>query len=67
MAGLIKGDYFYRKRLKGDQQEIVSIVNNDPVPDNDSLRNEMRLLTEALYESSRYLLLNNKKKMHVQQ
>lgn len=67
MAGLIKGDYFYRKRLNNAQQEIVSIVSDDPVPQNDSLRNEMRLLTEALYESSRYLLLNNKKKMHVKQ
>jgi phosphoglycerol transferase MdoB-like AlkP superfamily enzyme len=67
MAGLVKGDYFYRKRLNGDQQEIVSIINNETVGNNDSLRTEMRTLTEALYESSRFLLLNNKKKMHVKQ
>lgn len=67
MAGVIKGDYFYRKRLTGGQEEMVSIINNEKPNDNDSLRAEMRQLTEALYESSRYLLLNNKKKLHVKQ
>jgi phosphoglycerol transferase MdoB-like AlkP superfamily enzyme len=67
MAGLVKGDYFYRKRLNGGQEEMVSIVNNEPPAKNDSLLSEMQLLTDALYESSRYLLLNNKKKSNVKQ
>lgn len=67
MAGVIKGDYFYRKRLNGGQEEIVSIINNEKPVANDSLRNEMRLLTDALYESSKYLLMNNiKNKPHVE-
>jgi phosphoglycerol transferase MdoB-like AlkP superfamily enzyme len=67
MAGVIKGDYFYRKRLNGQQEVIVSIINNEKLAQNDSLRTELRTLTDALYESSRYLLLNNKKKLHVKQ
>lgn len=67
MAGLIKGDYFYRKRLNGGQEEMVSIKNNEPGPTGYSSRLEMQLLTDALYESSRFLLLNNKKKSHVKQ
>jgi phosphoglycerol transferase MdoB-like AlkP superfamily enzyme len=67
MAGVIKGDYFYRKRLNGGQEEMVSIVNNEKPTNADSLQTAMRTLTDALYESSRYLLLNNKKKLHVKQ
>ena len=67
MTGVIKGDYFYRMRLNGDQDDLVSIVSNDAPPGSDSVRAEMRTLTQALFESSRYLLFNNKKKAHVKQ
>jgi len=36
-------------------------VNNDKVTLTDSLRKEYRSLTDAFYETSRYMLLNNKK------
>jgi len=64
---VIKGDYFYRMRLNGEQDELVSIVSNDAPPGSDSVRAAMRTLTQALFESSRYLLFNNKKKAHVKQ
>jgi phosphoglycerol transferase MdoB-like AlkP superfamily enzyme len=64
MAGLIKGDYFYRKMLHAKTEELVSIVNNEK-PGNDSatarITADMRRLTEALHETAQYLLLNNKK------
>lgn len=67
VAGVIKGDYFYRQQLNGSNGVLVSVISNDPPAVSDSVRTGMRNLTEALYESSRYLLLNNKKKMHVKQ
>lgn len=66
-AGVIKGDYFYRKRLDGTTEELVSVKNNDEPPNDaatKTVKEEMRLLTEAIYESARYLLLHNKKKTH---
>jgi phosphoglycerol transferase MdoB-like AlkP superfamily enzyme len=48
MAGVIKGDYFFRKQLGTDKEEMVSIVNND-IPGSDSAataaKNVMRLLS----------------------
>jgi phosphoglycerol transferase MdoB-like AlkP superfamily enzyme len=67
VAGVIKGDYFYRQQLNGRNPVMVSMISNDPPPVGDSIRVEMRNLTNSLYESARYLLLNNKKKMHVKQ
>jgi len=66
MAGVVKGDYFYRTQLKTKKEEFVSVVNNDK-PGNDSsavaAKEQMRLLSAAIYESAKYLLLNNKKKL----
>lgn len=67
MAGVVKGDYFYRKRLNGGQEEVISIVNNEKPDNSDSIRTALQQLTDALYESSRYLLMNNKKKFNVKQ
>lgn len=66
MTGVVEGDYFYRSQLKTDKEELVSIRNNEP-PAKDSatraLKKDMRLLTDAIYETSKYLLQNNKKKI----
>lgn len=66
MAGLVKGDFFYRSQLKTKKEEFVSIRDNDK-PGNDSAtvasKEQMRLLSQAIYESAKYLLLNNKKKV----
>ncbi|MBO9563596.1 MAG: sulfatase-like hydrolase/transferase [Niastella sp.] len=65
LSGVVKGDYFYRHQPKTGKEELYSIVNNTS-PGKDSATvatmREMRKLTEALYESGKYLLLNNKKK-----
>jgi len=62
--GVIKGDYFYRRQIKGNKEEMVSVINNDPVSgeaQNGAFKNQMRRLTDALYETAKYMLLNNKK------
>lgn len=66
MAGVVKGDYFYRTQLKTKKEEFVSMVNNEkPGTDSGTVaqKEQMRLLTQAIYESAKYLLLNNKKKV----
>lgn len=64
--GVVKGSYFYRRQLVGaNKQEMVSILNNDPVPpavEQGPVGQEMERLSEGIYEASRYLLLSNKKK-----
>lgn len=64
MTGVVKGDYLYRKQLVTKKEELVSIINNDPVPndaEHGAIMHEMGVLTDALYETAKYMLLNNKK------
>lgn len=62
-AGLIKGDYYFRKSLGKGSEELVSITGNENIPDQEYRKAtaELRVLTDAMYEASKYLLLNNKK------
>ncbi|MBK7376539.1 MAG: sulfatase-like hydrolase/transferase [Chitinophagaceae bacterium] len=63
--GLVSNAYYYLKNLKTGKEELVSMTGNDPVPANaetDSIRNHLHQLTDAYYETAKYLLLNNKKK-----
>jgi phosphoglycerol transferase MdoB-like AlkP superfamily enzyme len=62
--GVVKGSYFYREQLLTGKEEIVSVINDDPVAGNpgiDSVKKYMRKLTDGMYECSRFLILNNKK------
>lgn len=64
-VGVVKGDFLYRKQLKTNKEELVSVVNDLPVAasaENDSIKIEMKSITESIYETSRYLLFHNKKK-----
>ena len=63
-AGIIKGDYYFRKNIRGGKEELVSITGNENIPDQHykTASEELRILTDAMYEASKYLLLNNKKK-----
>ncbi|MHA4844265.1 LTA synthase family protein [Flavitalea antarctica] len=63
-TGVIKGDHFQRTQIKTGQREFVSIRNNDKPVDNvenEKINREMKLLSDAIYEASKYLILNNKK------
>jgi hypothetical protein len=63
--GLVSNQYYYLKNLKTGKQELVSMKGNDPVPVNaqtDSTKKHLKELTDAYYETAKYLLLNNKKK-----
>jgi len=63
--GLVSDRFYFVKSLKTGKKEFVSVTDNDPPPADattDSTRLFMDKLTEAWYETARYLLLNNKKK-----
>ena len=63
--GVLRNGYFYRLQLKTGKEEMVSTLNNDPVPDtvlNGPLKKELRQLTEGYYETAKYMILKNKKR-----
>ena len=60
--GMVQNNLFYSSDIKGNAEQIGSIVNNNKVILTDSLRKSFRHATNAYYETARYLLLNNRKK-----
>ena len=63
--GLISNKYYYLKNLKTGKIDFVSMTGNEAIPvntDTDSIKNYLQRLTEAYFETAKYLLLNNKKK-----
>lgn len=62
---MVSDQYFYSRSLVTNAKEWASMTNNDPVPVNaqtDSMKKYMAEFTEAWYQTSKYLLLNNKKR-----
>jgi len=62
--GLVTNDYYYLKNLKSSKVDFVSMTGNEPVPSTpktDSIKDYLGRLTDAYYETAKYLLLNNKK------
>ncbi|HEY6062721.1 MAG TPA: hypothetical protein VIV35_03875, partial [Chitinophagaceae bacterium] len=65
LIGLLTGKYYYKYDLQSKKENVFSILNNDPLPpgEPDSVfLHKMHDLTLGYYETSRYLLFNNKKK-----
>lgn len=61
--GIIQGDYFYSYGLNNSSPEQISNMhNNEKVTLTDELRKKYRGMTDAYYETARYMLLNNKKR-----
>ncbi len=61
-SGFIRGNLFYNKNMNSNQKSIGNLNNNNRVDLTDSINHTYETMTDALYETSRYLLLNNKKK-----
>ena len=62
--GLLMGDYLYREQMNTHQGNLYSAISDDPVDPakTGDVLEKMSGFTKAMYETSRYLLLNNKKK-----
>ncbi|HWR34221.1 MAG TPA: LTA synthase family protein, partial [Chitinophagaceae bacterium] len=62
--GLVTEKYFYRYNKKTKEEGVYSLLDNNSLSKDkstDSLLNQLHNLTLGYYESSRYLLFNNKK------
>ena len=62
---MVTNDYYFQKNTKTGKTDFVSVTGNETVPANmqtDSIKNKLHQLTDAYYETSKYLLFNNKKK-----
>jgi len=60
---VVSGDYLFQRQLNNNNEALVSITNNLPIPKETetAVTDQMRQLTFAFYETSRYLLFNNRK------
>ncbi|CAN5792244.1 alkaline phosphatase family protein [soil metagenome] len=63
-VGLVSDEYYFLRNFKTGKQEFVSVTGNGkPVAAvTDSIKVQMGLMTDAWYETAKYLLQNNKKK-----
>ncbi len=60
--GFVNDEYFYRYNLRSKNHELVSVLNNSPViasPQTDSIKKQMHLNTLGIYETAKWMLLNN--------
>lgn len=61
--GVVNDDYFYRKNIRIKKDELVPVRSGLPVlskTQEDSVKNKMSILTSAIYETARWMLVNNK-------
>ncbi|MGG9971518.1 LTA synthase family protein [Ferruginibacter sp. SUN002] len=62
--GIVTNDYFFVKNLESNKEVFVSVKNNDPVAitaETERIKKDLSKLTEAYYQTAKYLILNNKK------
>ncbi len=63
--GIVSNDYFYTKNLWIKKEELVPVrVNLPPLStyQSDSIRKHLSTLTSAIYETSKWMLVNNRPK-----
>jgi len=64
-VGVLNDSVYFRRQLSTGNEELVSIISNTPLdksPTKDKVSSELRKLSEAYFETSRWLLLHNRKK-----
>ncbi|MEO6490221.1 MAG: sulfatase-like hydrolase/transferase [Ferruginibacter sp.] len=63
--GVVGDDYFYRKNIRFNKDEFVPVKVGIPVltlQKQDSAKKHLSALTSAIYETARWMLLNNRNK-----
>jgi phosphoglycerol transferase MdoB-like AlkP superfamily enzyme len=61
--GVVNDDYFFRKNIRIKKEELVPVRNNMPpltAQKQDSVKKQLSQLTSAIYETARWMLINNK-------
>lgn len=64
--GIVTNEHFYMRSLKTGNEKMVSIINNDPVGNSEKEKNVLdysRKMTNAYFETAKYLSFNNRKKI----
>jgi phosphoglycerol transferase MdoB-like AlkP superfamily enzyme len=65
LIGVVNEKYYYEYNMGTKKEAVYSLLNNNPLPPGEpdtDLLNQLRNLTMGYYETSRYMLSNNKKK-----
>lgn len=63
--GVVNDDYFYRKNIRIEKEELVSVKGNELLLNKvqqDSVKRHLSMLTSAMYETARWMLINNRNK-----
>lgn len=63
--GVVTDDYYYIKNVNISHEELVPVKDNLPPltsEQSDSIKKKLSNLTSAIFETSKWMLLNNKKK-----
>lgn len=63
--GVVDDNYFYRKNIRIKKEELVSIKGNTlslTAAQQDSVKKKLGSLTDAIYETARWMLVNNRNK-----
>jgi phosphoglycerol transferase MdoB-like AlkP superfamily enzyme len=63
--GVVQGNYYYRRQQATGREVMVSVVDDSkpsPAVMQGPVKQEMERLSEAVYETGRYMLLMNKKR-----
>ncbi len=63
--GVVNDDYFFRKNIRFKKEELVPVRDNLPELNHqqqDSVKKHLSQLTSAIYETARWMLINNKNK-----
>lgn len=62
--GVVNDDYFFRKNIRMQKEEMVPVKLPEPgytAEQRDSIRRNLSTLTTAIYETAKWMLINNKK------
>jgi phosphoglycerol transferase MdoB-like AlkP superfamily enzyme len=63
--GVVTDDYYFVKNINIKQEELVPVKDGLPLlttQQSDSIKNKLSQLTSAIFETSKWMLVNNKKK-----
>ena len=60
-VGVLNNQYYFGYKIKNASKGIFESVLDNQKVNNDSIEKSMRILTETIYETSKYMLINNKK------
>jgi len=62
--GVVTDDYYFIKNIRINKEELVSVKSNQlnlSHAQQDSIKHSLSVLTSAIYETAKWMLVNNKK------